>query len=116
MNAALLAQKKPARLWNQLGLEMNLHDPCVFNGMVKGSQFTVTFHVDDLMMSHKSPVVVTEMINRLDQECGSKDKLTMTRGKAHECPGMTVDFAMTGEVSFSQCDHTKKPLNSLPTR
>lgn len=93
---------------------MNPYDPCVYNGLIDGEQFTVIFHVDDLLMSHKSPTVVTEMINRLDKEYGSRDKLTITRGRIHEYLGMTVDFSVRGEVSFTQYDYIRKLLDSVP--
>ena len=53
MNAALLAYKKLARLLNEIGMEMNPYDPCVVNCMVNGKQQTVTWHIDDLNISHK---------------------------------------------------------------
>ena len=29
-----------------------IHDPCVANKMVNGTQMTIRLHVDDLMISH----------------------------------------------------------------
>ncbi len=34
------------------GFEINPYDPCIANKMVNGSQMTIRWHVDDLMMSH----------------------------------------------------------------
>ena len=110
MNAALLAYKKLANLFKQWGLTMNPYDPCVWNKDIEGSQFTVVFHVDDLLMSHLSPHVVSDIIEKLDKEYGSKDSLTVTRGPVHEYLGMTVDFRTPGECSFSQYDYIKKLL------
>ena len=61
MNAASLTHKKLARLWNQWGLTMIPCDPCVHNGLIDGEKFTVMFHADDLLRSHESPAVATEM-------------------------------------------------------
>jgi hypothetical protein len=36
------------------GFEVNPYDPCVVNKMVNGSQMTVRWHVDNLMISHIS--------------------------------------------------------------
>jgi hypothetical protein len=35
------------------GFELNPYDPCVANKMVNGQQLTVSWHVDDMKMSHK---------------------------------------------------------------
>ena len=63
-------------------------------------------------MSHKSPTMVTSMIERLDKEYGSKDDLPV--GLVHEYLGMTIDFRVKGECAFSQYDYIKKLLNNLP--
>ena len=114
MNAALLAYKKLAKLWKQWGLVMNPYDPCVWNADIQGSQFTVVFHIDDLLMSHRSATVVTDMIKKLDREYGTKDDLTVTRGRVHEYLGMTIDFTVPGECAFSQFDYIKKMISLLP--
>ena len=33
--------------------EVNSYDPCIANKVVKGTQFTICWHVDDLKASHK---------------------------------------------------------------
>jgi hypothetical protein len=34
------------------GFKLNPYDPCVANKMINGKQFTITWHVDDLKLSH----------------------------------------------------------------
>jgi hypothetical protein len=114
MNAALLAYKKLAKLFRQWGFKMNPYDACVWNKMVNGKQFTIVFHIDDLLLSHLNPNVVTLYIRKLHKEYGSLENLTVTRGKVHEYLGMTLDFRVKSEVRFSQYDFLKKLLNSLP--
>ena len=114
MNAALLAYKKLAKLFSQWGLTMNPYDPCVWNKEIEGKQYSVVFHIDDLLMSHESPEVITKMISKLDKEYGTKDDLTVTRGPIHEYLGMTIDFSVKGECAFSQYDFLKKLLNTVP--
>ena len=114
MNAALLAYKKLAKLFKRWDMIMNPYDPCVWNKEINGSQFTVVFHIDDLLMSHKSPLVVTDFISELTKEYGSRDDLTVLRGKVHEYLGMTVDFTVEGECTFTQYDYLKKLLKDLP--
>jgi hypothetical protein len=114
MNAALLAYKKLAKLFKTWGFLMNPYDACVWNKMVNGKQFTIVFHIDDLLLSHLNPNIVTLYIRKLHKEYGSLENLTVTRGKVHEYLGMTIDFRVKSEVRFSQYDFLKKLLNSLP--
>jgi hypothetical protein len=114
MNAALLAYKKLAKLFREWGFKMNPYDPCVWNKMVNGKQITIIFHIDDLMMSHKSPNIVTLYIRKLEKEYARRDPLTVMRGKLHEYLGMTVDFRTKLQVSFTQYDYLKKLFNDLP--
>ena len=114
MNAALLAYKKLAKLFRSWGFKMNPYDACVWNKMVNENQFTIVFHIDDLLLSHKNPNIVTLYIRKLQQEYGSREDLTVTRGKIHEYLGMTLDFRVKFEVRFSQYDFLKKLFNSLP--
>jgi hypothetical protein len=114
MNAALLAYKKLAKLFRAWGFKMNPYDACVWNKLVNGKQFTIVFHIDDLLLSHLNPNIVTLYIRKLNKEYGSLANLTVTRGKVHEYLGMTIDFRVKSEVRFSQYDFLKKLLNSLP--
>ena len=52
LRSALLFYRKLFKDLQKYGLKMNPYDPCVFNVMKNGKQLTVTFHVDDLKVSH----------------------------------------------------------------
>ena len=41
---------------------MNPYDPCVANKIINDSKITVTWHVDDLKISHKDSREVTKFI------------------------------------------------------
>ena len=114
MNADFLAYKKLAKLFRKWDFKMNPYDAYVWNKMVNGKQFTIVFHIDDLLLSNKYPNIVTLYIRKLQQEYGSREDLTVTRGKIHEYLGMTLDFSVKLEVRFSQYDFLKKLFNSLP--
>ncbi len=52
MRASLLFYRKLRKEFKAYGLTMNLYDPCIANMMTSGrKQFTVTWHVDNLMAS-----------------------------------------------------------------
>ena len=71
--------------WHQLstvlhdeGFFANPHDPCVVNKVINGKQCTITWHVDDLKISHEDKRVVDDAIKKLESIHG---KLSVTRGK-----------------------------------
>ena len=114
MNAALLAYKKLANLFKDWGFVMNPYDPCVWNKMVGKHQFSIMFHIDDLLMSHRKAEIVTLYIKKLEREYGKRDPLTVTRGLVHEYLGMTFDLRTKGQVSLSQYDYIKRMHDRLP--
>ncbi len=42
--------------------QLNPYDPCMANKVVNGSQMMLTFHVDDIKISHLDPEEVTILI------------------------------------------------------
>jgi hypothetical protein len=57
------------------------YDPCVANKIVRGRQLTVSWHVDDLKISHKDSNVVTELIQWIKRKYGSICEVKLVRGK-----------------------------------
>ena len=53
-----------------MGFVVNPYDPCVANKMVNGSQMTVTWHVDDLKLSHVESNDVTMFILQMTKLYG----------------------------------------------
>ena len=60
--------------------------------MVNWKQCTIVFHLNDLLLSNKNPNIVTLYIRKLQQEYGSLEDLTVTRGKILEYLDITLDF------------------------
>ena len=50
---------------NWLGVSVG--DSPVWDKDVNGHQLTVVFHIDDLLITNKDPLVVTDMISKLDK-------------------------------------------------
>ena len=48
------------------GFVVNPFDQCVANKVINGTQATITWHVDDLKISHVNPQVVTDLIGMLN--------------------------------------------------
>jgi hypothetical protein len=96
------------------GFEQNPYDPCVANKMVDGHQCTIVWHVDDLKISHKSPDVVTNVIDLLQDEFGEITPVTAVRGKVHDYLGMELDFRVKGKVSVNMCAYLEAMFEELP--
>ncbi len=65
MKSALLLYRKLITELREKGFELNPYDPCVANAIVNGKQITVTWHVDNLKISHVDPRVVTALLKYL---------------------------------------------------
>ncbi len=50
MMSALLSNRNLVSELQEMGFEINSYDPCVANKMVNGTQMTIRWHVDDLMI------------------------------------------------------------------
>ena len=60
---------------------MNPYEPCCWNNMVNGEQFTIVFHVDDIKLSHKNSKVVSAIIAKLESIYATVDLMTVHWGK-----------------------------------
>ena len=95
-----------------MGFEVNPYDPCVANKVINGSQMTVTWHVDDLKISHKESDEVTKFITELGKRYDND--LTVHRGKVHSYLGMHFDYGTKGTVKISMIPYTKKIIDDFP--
>lgn len=111
LKSALLFYLKLLGDLTKAGFELNPYDPCVANKMVGGKQLTVAWHVDDLKISHENPAVVDRFIEYID---GIYPGLTIQRGKELEYLGMTLDYSVKGEITFSQVPYICEMLEEFP--
>jgi hypothetical protein len=65
LRSALLFYEKLFGDLTSQGFEINPYNPCMAKKPIEGSQFTTTWHVYDIKMSHKDPKEVTKVINWL---------------------------------------------------
>ena len=91
---------------------MNPYDRCIANKMVKDSQTTVTWHVDDLKISHEKEDEVTKFILDLAKFYGNK--ISVHRGKVHSYLGTDLDYSEKGMVKISMIRYLQKILTSFP--
>lgn len=113
MKAALLFYQHFVGDLESIGFQLNPYDPCVANKMVDGNQLTIVWHVDDLKISHKAEKTVTRMVTWLKRtyermfDDGS-GAMKICRGKLHEYLGMTIDYRVKGQVTFSMVTYIEE--------
>jgi hypothetical protein len=114
MESALLFYKKLCGNLKGYGFILNPYDPCVANKMVGKSQMTVSWHVDDLKVSHKDDQVVTNFLTWLKAQYGQIGELKVRRGKEHEYLGMKLSYKVPGQVSIDMSDYVEHMLSGFP--
>jgi hypothetical protein len=78
---------------------------------VAGTQFTVTWHVDDLKLSHFSSDEVTKTIEWLKSIYGQD--MRVSRGKKHDYLGIDLDYYNDGEVKITMINYLKGVLDDF---
>jgi hypothetical protein len=112
MRSALLFYMKLVADLESDGFELNPYDPCVANKIMNSNQFTITWHVDDLNLSHMDNKEVTKTIDWLKSIY--EEYMRVFRGKKHDYLGMDLDFANKGEVKITMIDYLKGVLEDFP--
>ena len=98
IRAARLFYEKLCCKLQEWGFEDNKYDACVANKTVNGKQLTITWHVDDLKVSHVDASVVNKFLFQLDDEFGRETPTNKSRGQVHSYLGMTLNFTNKGSV------------------
>ena len=118
LRAAILFWEKLSAAITSWGFDINPYDSCVANKMIKGSQCTIVWHVDDLKISHVDPQVLEEIVQTIKKEFGTGSELgyplTVNRGKIHDYLGMVLDYSNPGKVIIDMKQYIKNTLDSLP--
>jgi hypothetical protein len=76
IKSALLFYRKIVADLTSLGFDINPYDPCVANKLVNSKQLTICWHVDDLLIGHDAPAVVTHFLAWLPERYDTADKKT----------------------------------------
>ena len=113
--SALLFYKKWKNDLIAKGYKLNPYDPCVANKIIDGKQHTVTWHVDDLKISHEDPKVNDEFIKWVDELYGDDTigRVTATRGKVHDYLGMILDYSTDGELVVDMKYYVKNMIKDF---
>ena len=119
---ALYGTLRAARLfWESLsgklqvwGFTINPYDSCVANKEVDGQQCTITWHVDDLKISHVDEHVVRSIIQKIQDNFGQHSELSMHIGKRHDYLGMILGFTTPGTLEIDVSDYIQVILQDTP--
>ena len=71
MLSSLLFYKHFRKDLESIGFEINPYDICVAHRIIDGHQQTVTWHVDDVKVSHKSTHINNKFIQWCEKKYGS---------------------------------------------
>ena len=114
IHAALIFWRKFTKQLTEWGFTVSPYDWCVANKLVHGNQLTVTWHVDDLEISHVDKEVLEDLLKQIDGAFGQDGPLTIHRGKKHDYLGMWLDFSLNGKVQVQMFDCIDNMLSNLP--
>jgi hypothetical protein len=79
MKSTLLFYRKLVSELKKMGFEINPYDPSIANKMINGTQMTVKWHVDDLMMSHVSCDKIMKIVQEIKISMGKISPKTLER-------------------------------------
>ena len=72
LNNALLFYKKLVEDLEACVYKINPYNKCVANNMIKCKNMTVTWHVDDIKVSHQDAFEITKFLTNLSGIYGNK--------------------------------------------
>ena len=84
--------------------------------MIKGSQHTILFHVDDLKCSHKKKTVNDEFAKWLEETYGQHGRVKIYHGKVHDYLEMKLDYSEKKKLKIDMRDYVKGMLDSFPIK
>ncbi len=95
-----------------MGFPVNPYDPCIANKFVNGSQMTLRWHVDGLMISHKNMVDITVFIWELKRIYG--DNLAESTEKKHNYLRMIFNFLSQDKVKINMTQYVSRIIKEFP--
>ena len=114
LRAARLFWETLSRKLQEWGFTINPYDSCVAKKDVDGQQCTITWHVDDLKISHVDEQVVRSIIQKIQDNFSQHSELSMHIGKRHDYLGMILDFTTPGILEINMSDYIQVILQDTP--
>jgi hypothetical protein len=114
MISALMFYRKLAHDLQSYGFTINPYDPCVANKTVNGNQLTVSWHIDDLKVSHMDSQTVTDFLTWIVETYGQIGEVKITRGPIHDYLGMRLDYAIPKQVTIDMVSYVESMVSFFP--
>ncbi len=95
-----------------MGFEINPYDPCVANKTVNGTQMTVRWHADDLMISHTNHDNIMVFVKKTKDVYG--ENLREKVGTVDDYLGKTFDYSFDNKVQINMSQYITKVINNFP--
>ena len=114
LRAARLFWEKLTAVLKSWGFVINPYDSCVANKQVNDRQLTVTWHIDDLKVSHVDGKVVHQFLDDLRAEFGQLGEISVSEGTRHDYLGMFLDYGEDGVVQVDMRSYLETILLDLP--
>jgi len=80
----------------------------ILNKMINGTQMTIRWHVDDLMISHVSQYEIMKVVQGIKDIYG--ENLVETVGTVHDYLGMMFDYSFASEVRINMWDYLRNVI------
>jgi hypothetical protein len=111
MKSTLLFYRKLVAELHDMGFKINPYDPCIANKMVNGTQMTVRWHVDDLMISHTSQDNIMAFVKKIKDIYG--ENLAEKVGTVHDYLGMTFNYSFDYKERINMNQYISKVITEF---
>jgi hypothetical protein len=81
---------------------------------VNNQKLTISWHIEDLKISHMEPKTVDDFLAWLKETYAQIGELKSTRGKQHDYLGMTLDYGVPGQITIDMVDYVKSMVSFFP--
>jgi hypothetical protein len=112
MKSVLLFYRKLIAELRDMGFKINPYNPCIANKMGNGTQMTVRWHEDDLMISHASQDNIMAFVKKIKDIHG--ENLAEKVGMVHNYFGMTFDYSFDNKVRINMNQYISKVIKEFP--
>jgi len=89
---------------------MNPYDLCISNKTINEKQWTITWYVNDLKISHIHHQVASKVIYKIEFEYGA---MAVISGNVHTHIGINIELIGDGKVTLHQPTHKQKSIDDF---
>ena len=112
LQSMLVFYKKLVKDLEWYGFKLNSYNLCMTNATINGHQMTMTWHVNELKVSHIDPFEITKFIVYLSGIYGGE--LTFHRRKVNDC--IDLNYPERGAVKVSMVEYMHTVFKEFPEK